>query len=225
MSATSTPSLAFPFGRLVRGDAIVVALAFRPAAVSFNAKDCPVSVLRATRRSRLRLDLLHEASGDQLGRDFCAAPPFSFGGIARIPPSRRAAALSIRSCESGKSGGHGLCSLRVCTGPANLGPSLTRAPDRHDRQGEGSAGRPRRPSTPTHTLSSEPNASPFSALWRGKVTEASKSANQFQVSVACAKAEVDLAPAVVGKDQELSRICPHVDRQRLLAACPLGNAT
>src|SRR5271166_307357 len=81
------------------------------------------------RRSRFRLDLPYKFRCDQFGCDFLRCP------VLQSWRRRKAAVVALRGSPHhreltvGKLDGHDL-TLRIVKGPANPGPSLTRAPDR-----------------------------------------------------------------------------------------------
>ena len=108
----------------------------------------------------------HEAGGDQFASDFLRRSGFHVRRSDKttiVPPRSGAQHQELGVSELD---GHGW-TLRVLTGPANPGPSLTRAPVRHDRRGLrvirvvlSAGGR-----SCTRSLF-EPNASPFVAVER-----------------------------------------------------------
>src|SRR5271157_4649080 len=86
------------------------------------------------RRPRLGLDLFHEAGGDQFASDLLRRSGFHVRRSDKttiVPPRSGAQHQELGVSELD---GH-RWTLRVLTGPANPGPSLTRAPVRHDRRG------------------------------------------------------------------------------------------
>jgi hypothetical protein len=111
---------------------------FRPDGREFEGKGfCVLRIAPPDGHTRLSLDLLDQASGDQLHRDFIRCAAFSFSGSVTLRSSRCAAALNMTSWVSESLMDIGI-DLFVRRSPANLGLTLTRAPDRRGR-GEGSS--------------------------------------------------------------------------------------